>query len=175
MNSCTCMDPIPHLSNFWRVDPAMNSSVPAARARRAAPGSERRSRRHLLTDRHYPVTALPSGSSRRSTRRNADPGSTAALITPPRLMNSCTSTAPTSDLLRSGCVGLLHAVPVPVRPRRGRELELDVCQVWTGASQAVLNKNDGYPPRAEVAIWDGVRPTKRLSDLVRWGWSAYPT
>jgi len=29
-----------------------------------------------------------------------------------------------------------------------------------------LNKNDGYPPRAEVAIWDGVWPTKRLSDLV---------
>ena len=29
-----------------------------------------------------------------------------------------------------------------------------------------MNKNDGYPPRAEVAIWDGVWPTKRLSDLV---------
>src|SRR5262249_16669405 len=35
------------------------------------------------------------------------------------LMNSCTSTAPTSDLLRSGCVGLLHPAPVLVRPRRG--------------------------------------------------------
>ncbi len=37
------------------------------------------------------------------------------------------------------------------------------------ASEAVLNENDSYPPRADVAIWDGVRPTKRLSDLVRWG------
>ena len=37
------------------------------------------------------------------------------------------------------------------------------------ASQAVLNENDSYPPRADAAIWDGVRPTKRLSDLVRWG------
>ncbi len=39
----------------------------------------------------------------------------------------------------------------------------------TRASEAVLNKNDSYPPRVGAAIWDGVRPTKRLSDLVRWG------
>jgi hypothetical protein len=32
-----------------------------------------------------------------------------------------------------------------------------------------LNENDSYPPRVDAATWDGVRPTKRLSDLVRWG------
>ena len=51
----------------------------------------------------------------------------------------------------------------------GAAPDFDVRQVWTGASQAVLNENDSYPPRVDAATWDGVRPTKRVSDLVRWG------
>src|SRR2546421_11801765 len=63
-------------------------------------------------------------------------------------MNSCTSTAPTSDL---------HA------------LDVYDWNVYQRAHDAVLKENDSYVP-----ICDGVCPTRRLSDLVRWGWSAYP-
>jgi hypothetical protein len=57
-------------------------------------------------------------------------------------------------------------------PSSVMNVELISCRIGCGlapAGTAVLNAGDNYPPGADLPICDGVCPTKRLSDLVRWG------
>src|SRR5262249_60672852 len=85
--------------------------------------------------------------------------------TPPgSCMTSSTDTYSAATIFPTG-TSKLGAVPLTRVP---------ASLVCPQASEAVLNKNDGYPPRAEVAIGDGVWPTKRLRDLVTWARAAYP-